>query len=246
MRKIGLVGGVGWRSTAEYYRLINEDVARRMGGLHSAALALESLDFARVRQYADAGDEEALVALYARAARNLEAAGAEVLALCSNSAHARIHRVREQVHVEVIHIADPVLAAARARGYRRIGLLGTRETMERPFLKQTFANAGLEVLVPPPEHREWLHALIFGVLEHGTQTPAHRARFLELVARMGRAGAEAVVLGCTELPLLVGDATTAVPCLDTTRLHASALVHAALEGPTPVKPSGISKTCSQQ
>lgn len=228
MRKIGLVGGVGWRSTAAYYRLINEDVALRLGGLHSAPLALESLDFARVRAHVDAGDEDALVELYCGAARNLQAAGAQVLALCSNAAHARIQRVREQVHVPVLHIAEPVVAVARARSHRCVGLLGTRETMERPFLKQVLTRAGLEVLVPEAHDREWLHALIFGALEQGRETPADRARFLQLVERMGRAGAQAVVLGCTELPLLLGDAMPPVPCLDTTRLHARALVDAAL------------------
>jgi aspartate racemase len=231
VKKIGLIGGVGWRSTAEYYRLINEETARRLGGLHSARLALESLDFAAVRHHVDAGQEDALVELYTRAACNLEDGGAQVLGLCSNAAHTRIHRLRERVRAPFIHIAEPIASAARAAGYRRVALLGTRETMEHPFLKEAIAASGVvQVLVPSAEDRAWLHGMIFGVLEQGRQTEAHLAQMQQLMARQAQAGADAVVLGCTELPLLVGDAPTAVPCLDSTRLHAAALVEAALAG----------------
>jgi aspartate racemase len=228
VKKIGLVGGVGWRSTSEYYRLINEEVERRLGGLHSMPLGLESLDFAQVRQHVDEGDEDALVELYVGAAQRLESAGAQLLALCSNAAHARIHRVREHVRVPVIHIADPVCAAARSQGHTRVGLLGTRETMQRPFMKDVLAASGLHVHVPEEADQAWLHATIFGVLEQGRQTREHQAQFLQVVERLAHAGAQAVVLGCTELPLLLDDGQSAVPCLDTTRLHAHALVDAAL------------------
>jgi aspartate racemase len=149
------------------------------------------------------------------------------------------------VRVPVVHIAEPVAAVARAGGYRCLGLLGTRETMERPFLKEALARSGLQVLVPDAADREWLHATIFGVLEQGRQTPAHQARFLQLVERLAQAGAQAVVLGCTELPLLLGDATPALPCLDTTRLHASALVDAALDGRAPHSPQTRQPACLQ-
>ena len=228
MKKIGLVGGVGWRSTSEYYRLINEEVERRLGGLRSMPLALESLDFAQVRRHVDAGDEEALVDLYLGAAQRLESAGAQLLALCSNAAHARIHRVREHVRVPVIHIADAVCAAARSQGHTHVGLLGTRETMQRPFMKDVLAASGLQVHVPGEADQAWLHATIFGVLEQGRQTREHQAQLLQVVDRLAHAGAQAVVLGCTELPLLLGDGQSAVPCLDTTRLHAHALVDVAL------------------
>jgi aspartate racemase len=228
MRKIGLIGGVGWRSTSDYYRLINEEVERRLGGLHSPPLALESLDFAQVRRHVDACEEDALVRLYAQAERSLQASGAEVLALCSNAAHARIHRLREEVPVPFLHIGDPLCAAARARGFTRVGLLGTRETMSRPFFRNVLSAAGLEVLVPGESDQDWLHATIFGALEQGRQTEAHRARFVRMIEGLAEAGAQAAVLGCTELPLLLGDAKTTIPCLDTTRLHAQALVEHAL------------------
>ncbi len=233
MKKIGLIGGVGWRSTAEYYRLINEDVALRLGGLHSARLSIESLDLEQVRRLADAGKEDELVGIYAGAARSLEASGAQLMAICSNAAHARLGRLRGMVGVPFISIVEPLCTAARASGFVRLGLLGTRETMSRPFFRDMLTGAGFDVIVPPEADQDWLHETIFGVLEQGRQTEQHRARFLALVDGLARSGAQAVVLGCTELPLLLGGAATAVPCLATTQLHAAALVQAALANTEP-------------
>jgi aspartate racemase len=226
---IGLIGGVGWLSTADYYRIINEEVGRRLGGLHSARIVMVSLDFAQVRSHVDAGEEHALVELYADAAQKLEQAGAEVLALCSNAAHGRIGQLQPRVGVPFLHIADAVGAAARAAGMRHVGLLGTRETMERPFMRDGLAQrAGLRVSVPGVDDRDWLHGMIFGALEQGRATDADRDKLLAIIERLADAGAEAVVLGCTELPLLLRGVDTPIPCLDSTLLHATALVESAI------------------
>jgi len=229
MRKIGLVGGVGWRSTEIYYRLLNQEVALRRGGLSSARVAVESLDFAEVRALVDTGREDALRDLYLRAVQALVAGGAVLLALCSNSAHARLQYLQESAAVRFLHIADPVNRAIVAGNFRKILLLGTREVMERDFMKTALSPSGATFIVPGSEEREWLHRMIFEDLETGNATCQHRQQLVDLVNRYATAGADGVILGCTELSLLISDGDARIPCLDTTRLHATALVDAALE-----------------
>ena len=229
MRKIGLIGGVGWRSTQTYYRILNEEVARRLGGLRSPRLAIESLDFAEVRALVDAGREDELRSLYLDATLALKSSGAQVLALCSNAAHTRLPYLEEAAKTSFVHIAAPLVREIRARRYGRVLLLGTRETMERDFMKDALAAGGAQVVVPDEIDRLWLHSTIFGDLERGTATTAQKARLCALIADHGRAGADAAILGCTELPLLVGPGDTELPCLDTTQIHASALIDAALK-----------------
>lgn len=233
MKKIGLIGGVGWRSTHVYYRAINEEVGQRLGGLHSQRLAVESLDFAEVRRLVDAGREEELRALYLDAALNLKGAGAQVLALCSNAAHTRLPYLEKASGTRFVSIAAPVVREIRALGLRKVLLLGTRETMERGFMKEALAAGGAHVVVPQEADRLWLHRLIFEDLEQGTVQPAQKARLLALLAQYAREGVDAAILGCTELPLLVGPGEADMPCLDTTHLHALALVEAAHESCEP-------------
>lgn len=233
MKKIGLIGGVGWRSTLVYYRAIHEEVGQRLGGLRSPRLAVESLDFAEVRGLVDAGREEELRALYLGAALNLRGAGAQMLALCSNAAHVRLHYLEQASRTRFVSIAAPVVREIRTRGLRKVLLLGTRETMERGFMKEALAAGGAQVVVPQEADRLWLHRMIFEDLERGTVQPAQKARLLALIAQHARQGVDAAILGCTELPLLVGPGEADIPCLDTTQLHALALVEAALESCEP-------------
>lgn len=229
MRKIGLIGGVGWRSTETYYRFLNEETARRLGGLRSPPMAIESLDFAQVRAWVDAGREDELRALYLRAASALKAAGAQVLALCSNSAHTRMAYLQEATQTPFVHISTPLVAGIRRSGIRKVLLLGTRETMEHGFMKDALQSGGAEVVVPDEQDREWLHRMIFEELEQGTATAAQKARLVDMIDRHAQAGVQAAILGCTELPLLLGLSDACIPCLDTTRLHAQAILDAALE-----------------
>ena len=229
MRKIGLVGGVGWQSTQAYYRYLNEEVAHRFGGLRSPRLTIESLDLAEVRRLVDAGLEEELRRLYLRATLVLKAGGAEVMALCSNAAHTRLPYLEHAAQARFVHIATPLVSEIRSRGYKKVLLLGTRETMEGTFMKDALASGGAQVVVPVSADRIWLHRMIFEDLERGAATPAQKERLCTLIGEQGIRGVDAVILGCTDLPLLVGPGDTALPCLDTTQLHAAALVEVALE-----------------
>lgn len=228
MKKIGLIGGVGWRSTEIYYRCLNEEVAQRLGGLRSARLSLESLDFAEVRALVDASDESALRTLYLSATRSLQSAGAQVLALCSNAAHTRVAYLQEQTQARFVHIATPLVDEIRRQGLRTVLLLGTGETMQQGFMRDAIRATGADIVVPGPQHRAWLHRMIFEDLEQGRVTDELRQRLVDLIACHAAHGAQAVILGCTELPLLVDSTHTPIPCLDTTRLHAKALVDVAL------------------
>src|SRR5262249_42888741 len=220
-RPLGLIGGVTWMSTLDYYRVINEEVARRLGGVHSARLFLASLDFHDVRAAWD--DEARLLALYADAARKLEQAGAQALVLCTNTGHRRAPALEKIIGIPLLHIADATGRAAKSAGARTLGLLGTRPTMEEPFLSNRLRERfGLEVLVPPGEEREALERIILEEIARG-QFTSDRARYAtRLVDDLVRRGAEAVILGCTELPILLRGVQLPCPALDTARLHAVA------------------------
>jgi aspartate racemase len=229
MRKIGLIGGVGWRSTEFYYRFLNEEVAFRLGGLHSPQLAIESLDFAQVRAWVDAGREDKLRDLYLRAALALKSTGAKVLALCSNAAHTRIAYLQEVTQMPFVHISTPLVAQISRNGFRKVLLLGTRETMEHDFMKDSLRSGGTEVVVPKEDERDWLHRMIFEDLEQGAASALQKARLVAMIDKYAQKGVQAAILGCTELPLLLEPSHASIPCLDTTRLHALAILDAALE-----------------
>ncbi|HJY78303.1 MAG TPA: amino acid racemase [Burkholderiales bacterium] len=229
-RLIGLVGGVTWRSTLDYYRAINEEVGRRLGGVHGARLVLVSLDFDEVRTRAAAGDEPALLELYSEAAATLARAGAEALLLCANTAHRRAEELQRRVGIPLLHIADAAGEAARRVGAGRVGLLGTRATMEEGFIRERLGRRfGLEVLTPPQTARARLDSLIFEEMARGVFSRTALDFALELMRDLVAAGAEAVILGCTELPILLRDASLPCPALDTTRLHALSAVDFALK-----------------
>jgi aspartate racemase len=229
MRTLGLIGGMSWESTAVYYRLINEAVRDRLGGLHSGKLVLWSVDFAGIAAAQAAGDWDAAAAPLAAAARGLECAGADALVICTNTMHKVADRVTAASSLPLIHIADATAQAARTAGVRRPLLLATCFTMEQDFYVGHLREGhGLDVRVPEAEDRALVHAVIYEELCRGVVSPASRARYQEVVARGAAAGADGVILGCTEIGLLLSPGDVPLPVIDTTQVHALAAVDFAL------------------
>ncbi|MBF9067402.1 aspartate/glutamate racemase family protein [Streptacidiphilus fuscans] len=228
MRTIGLLGGMSWESTAEYYRIVNESVRERLGGLHSARCVVYSVDFAEVERLQTEGRWEEAGALLADAARSLEAAGAEVVVLCTNTMHKVADAITDAVSVPLLHLADATAAAVRAQGLRRVGLLGTAFTMEQSFYRDRLAGHGLVVDVPGPQARASVHRVIYDELCLGVVTDASRELYRQVIAELVARGTEGIVLGCTEIELLVGPADSPVPVFPTARLHAEVAVDFAL------------------
>jgi len=228
MKTIGLIGGLSWESSAHYYRLINEGVKARLGGLHSARVLMLSLDFAPIAALQASGDWDVLDTQMADAAKSLTAGGAEMLLICANTMHLCAEAVEAATDVPLLHIADPAIAAIRAAGYRRVGLLGTAFTMEKPFYTGRMAAAGIAAIVPGDADRVSVHRIIYDELVQGVIRDESRAEYRRIIAALIADGAEAIVLGCTEIMLLVDASDSAVPLFDTLALHVEAAVEAAL------------------
>ena len=231
LRTLGLLGGMSWESTVTYYRLINERVRDRVGGLHSAPLLLHSYDFADIEALQRAGDWAQAGRVLADTGRRLRAAGAEALLICTNTMHKLAPEVEAAAGVPLLHIADATARRIRAAGLARVGLLGTRFTMEEAFYRERLERAGLEVLVPDAPGRDEVHRVIYEELCRGEVRAASRERFRTIIAGLVARGAEAVVLGCTEIGLLVGAADAPVPLFDTTRIHAEDAADWAIDTP---------------
>jgi aspartate racemase len=226
---IGLIGGMSWESSAEYYRIINEKVRDRLGPLHSSRCLMWSFDFAEIEALQHAGRWDEAGALLADAARRLERGGADFLILCTNTMHRLADALQAAVSIPLLHIADPTAERIKRAGFKRIGLLGTAFTMEQDFYKgRLAARHGLEVLVPGPTDRQNVHRIIYDELVQGQVKEASRAAYRAVIAKLVAQGAEAVILGCTEIMLLVRTEDSAVPLFDTTAIHADAAVEAAL------------------
>jgi aspartate racemase len=229
VRVLGLLGGMSWESTVSYYRAINEAVRERLGGFHSAKLLLYSVDFDEIERLQRAGDWEKAGALLADAARGLEAAGAELLLICANTMHLVAPAIEAAVRIPLLHIADATGDEIRSAGIRAVGLLGTRFTMEQAFYRDRLRERhGLEVLVPDEPERELVHRVIYEELVAGKLLDASRTAYRRVMAGLVERGAEGIVLGCTEIPLLVGPEDAAVPLFDTTTIHARRAVEWAL------------------
>ena len=228
MKTIGLIGGMSWESTSSYYRLINQAVKARLGGLHSASLLLHSVDFAGIEQLQRAGDWDAAGDQLAQAARGLQAAGAEVLLICANTMHKVAPAIASAVDIPLLHVVDATAAAVRRTGARRVGLLGTRFTMEQPFYVGRLQQQGLDVLLPDADERALVHRVIYEELCQGRILDRSRDDYRRVMATLVAQGAEGIILGCTEIALLVDATDAAVPLFDTTRLHAQAAVEWAL------------------
>lgn len=231
MKTIGMLGGMSWESTVPYYRLINQRVQERLGGLHSARILLYSMDFHEVEQLQHAGEWNRAGALLADAARRLQGAGADFLVICSNTMHKVAPTVEAATALPLLHIADPTARAIVSKGFRRVGLLGTRFTMEEDFYRARLQREhGPEVLVPEAGDRLEVHRVIYDELCQGLIDETSRARYRGVIERLVARGAEAIILGCTEISLLVGSADSRVPLFDTTTLHARAAADHALDG----------------
>ena len=228
MKTIGLVGGMSWESSAHYYAIINRAVRDRLGGAHSARILLYSLDFGEIAKLQHDGDWSALTRRMMDAARRLEAAGADFILICTNTMHLMADEVAEAVAIPLLHVVDPAAKAIVEAGLQRVGLLGTAFTMERAFYRDRLALAGLDVLVPDEADRREVHRVIYDELVAGKIEPASRQAYRDIIARLVERGAQAIVLGCTEIMLLVDQSDAAVPLFDTTELHALAAVDQAL------------------
>lgn len=229
---IGLIGGMSWESSAEYYRIVNERVRDRMGGLHSARCLMWSFDFAEIEALQHAGRWDDATALMIDAARRLERGGADFVVICTNTMHRMADQVQAAIGLPLLHIADPTAERIRAAGLRRVGLLGTAFTMEQDFYKGRLVRKhGLEVLVPDNADRATVHRVIYDELVQGRVEEASRQAYRGVIARLVERGAEAVILGCTEIMLLVGAEDSPVPLYDTTAIHAEAAVELALSIP---------------
>lgn len=229
MKCIGLLGGMSWESTVSYYQALNRGVRAQLGGLHSARVLLNSVDFAGIERLQHAGDWPATARLLAAEARKLQNGGADFLLIGTNTMHKVAPEIEAAIDIPLLHIADATAAKLHADGITRVGLLGTRFTMEQDFYKGRLQDRfGLAVLVPDEAGRERVHRIIYDELCLGEVRESSRAEYLAIIEGLAAAGAEAVILGCTEIALLVGDARAAVPLYDTTAIHAEAAVALAL------------------
>ncbi|CEJ13013.1 Aspartate racemase [bacterium YEK0313] len=229
MKVIGLIGGMSWESSAEYYRIINQEVRRRLGGVHSARSLMWSMDFGTIEQLQHAGDWPALTAEMAAAARRLEAGGADFIVICTNTMHRMADAVSAAVAIPLLHIADPTAQRIVSAGLRRVGLIGTAFTMEQDFYRgRLAARFGLDVIVPDEPDRRTVHGIIYHELVAGIVRDESREAYRGVIRRLVERGAEAVIMGCTEIMLLISQADSAVPVFDTTEIHALSAVDLAL------------------
>jgi aspartate racemase len=229
MKTIGLIGGMSWESTLEYYRIINETVKEKLGGFHSAKMVLYSVDFAEVEALQHRGEWDKAAVLLTEAARRVEAAGADLALLATNTMHRVFDEIQKGIRIPLLHIADVVGREITARGLTRIGLLGTRFTMEQEFYKGKLArDFGIDVLIPDEAERQAIHGILYNELCLGAVKDASREVFRKIIGRLESRGAQGIVLGCTEIPLIVKQKDYGLPLFDTTDLHARAAVDLAL------------------
>jgi aspartate racemase len=237
VKRIGLLGGMSWESSAEYYRLVNEHVREHLGALHSCDCLLRSLDFAQVQSLQASGDWVGAGSLLAEEARLLAAAGAELLVLCTNTMHIVAEEIANAVEIPFVHIADATAEAVSAAGHSTVGLLATRYTMEQEFYVGRLERLhGLKVLVPLEPERERIHAIIYDELCRGIIEETSRTEARAIIGRLGAEGAEAIILGCTELGLLIRPGDSSLPLIDGTRVHAVRAVELALAGGEQAQP----------
>jgi aspartate racemase len=230
MKVIGLIGGMSWESTVEYYRLINESVKQRLGGLHSAKCILYSVDFAEVEELQRLGQWMEAAELLGNAAQQLERAGANMALICTNTMHKVADAIQARIGIPLLHIADATADAVKQAGLHRVGLLGTRFTMEDDFYRQRLMDQfHLEVVIPEAEDRNAVHRVIYEELCVGKIRPESKTHLAAIIHRLVGMGAQGIILGCTELGLLLSAEDSPVPVFDTTRVHALAAVESALK-----------------
>ncbi len=229
MKTIGMIGGMSWESSAEYYRIINEKVKEKLGGLHSAKCLMYSVDFAEVEKLQQQAKWGQAAELLIDAAMRLERGGADFLLICTNTMHKVADDIQKNLQIPILHIVDATAEKIQKAAHKKIGLLGTKFTMEEPFYKGRLTEKyQLEVLVPESEERAFIHQVIFQELCLGILKEGSRSRFTQIIESLSDKGAEAVILGCTEIPLLIHQEDVSIPLFDTTQIHAEAAVEYAL------------------
>ena len=230
MKTIGLIGGMSWESTVTYYQIINETVKKELGGLHSSRCILYSVDFDEIEKCQSCGDWDKSGDILGQAARSLEKAGADFIVICTNTMHKVAPRVQSYISIPLLHIADVTTECLKDRGIKTVALLGTRYTMEQDFYKERLVQSGLQVLIPEEPQREMINRVIFDELCLGTISSESRAGFLAIIRGLGQKGAEGVILGCTEIGLLIRQEDTDIPLFDTTVIHARKAAMASISG----------------
>ena len=229
MKTIGLLGGMSWESTTTYYRLINEGIKQRLGGLHSAKICLYSVDFEEIEQLQHADDWATTARILGEAAKGIESGGADFLLICTNTMHKVAPEIEANITIPILHIADATADAVKMKGFDTVGLLGTNFTMEQEFYTTRLREQhGINVLVPNTSDRQLIHRVIYDELCLGKIEPASRAEFVRIIEKLAAQGAQGVLLACTEIPLLVQQKHTTVPLFDTTTIHAAKAVEYAL------------------
>lgn len=230
MKTIGLIGGMSWESSLEYYRIINEETKRRLGGLHSAKSLMYSVDFAEIEELQHKGDWETATHMMIDATKHLENGGADFVLICTNTMHKMAKDVEKAIAIPLLHIADPTAEAIKAQGLTKVALLGTKYTMEQDFYKgRLIEKFGLDVITPNDTDRQTVHDIIYNELCLGEIKTQSKRQFVEIIKRLERDGAQGIILGCTEIGLLIKQADVSLPVFDTTQLHAEAAVAAANE-----------------
>ena len=229
MKTIGLIGGMSWESTVTYYQLINEAVKKELGGLHSAKIVLYSVEFSQIEEMQAAGKWEEAARVLTDAAQALERAGADFILICTNTMHKVAPQVSTGIHVPLMHIAEATAKALLEKGIKRVGLLGTKYTMTQEFYRDKLVEAGLEVLTPDEVDMEIVHRVIYDELCLGIVRRKSKEEHLRIIGTLAARGAQGVILGCTEIGLLVGQEDMELPVFDTTRIHAEQAVRKALD-----------------
>ena len=228
MKTIGLIGGITWHSTLDYYRLLNEQVQAKLGGVHSAKIILHSVDFAEIKAPTLREDWDEIANIMCSAAKNLETAGADCLVICANTMHNIAHRVEKEISIPLIHIADATARAINEKGLKKVTLLGTKYTMQMDFYKERLAAQGISVIIPAEPDIEFINHSIYEEIGKGIFLPERKQRYLSIIDSLRQQGAAGVVLGCTEIPILIKQEDCPVPVFDTSYLHALAAVEFAV------------------
>ncbi|MCK9617947.1 MAG: aspartate/glutamate racemase family protein [Lentimicrobiaceae bacterium] len=228
MKTIGLIGGTSWQSTLDYYRIINQFTADTLGGHNSAKIILNSINFAEVEIFMKGSDFNGLANFLIQNAKMVEKAGADMLLLCANTMHLIAKEVQQSIHIPLVHIADATVEELMKANIRSVGLLGTLITMEQQFFSSRIRDKGIEVHIPEETDRKFIHNIIFNELFYGIRNPKSKEQFLSIISKLKGKGAEGIILGCTEIPLLIAQGDVNAPLFDTTKIHCMAAVKLAL------------------
>ena len=229
MKTIGLIGGMSWESTVTYYQIVNETVKRELGGLHSAKVLLYSVDFAEIEEYQTKGEWDKSAAVLAEAAQNLEKAGACFIVICTNTMHKVAPEIQKKISIPIIHIAEATADALKENGIEKVGLLGTKYTMTQEFYKSKLIEAGIEVVIPDEAGVTVVNNIIYNELCLGIISEESRKKFVDIINQFEKAGAQGVILGCTEIGLLIHQKDVEIPVFDTTQIHATKAALLAIE-----------------